>query len=139
MFKTLHLISMVTWFAGLFYIFRLFVYHVENSNQSHTVKTFKIMEYKLYYYITWPGMISTLVFGSLLVYSSAHKLTATWLLVKLGLVTLLVFYHLFVGYVLKRFKEDDLFLTSKQCRFANEFPTIILVSVIFIAVYRHIF
>jgi putative membrane protein len=130
---------MVTWFAGLFYLFRLFVYHVENTEQKHTIEIFRTMEYKLYYYITWPSMLGTITFGTLLIFSSGHNITDGWLSLKLLLVSILVLYHFFIGYVLKRFRKDDYFLSSTQCRIANEFPTLILISVILIAVYKHVF
>lgn len=138
-FKSLHLIAMVTWFAGLFYMFRLFVYHVENAEKNDCTHMLKTMERKLYYYITWPGMVATILCGFALIHFAGVKFTATWLIIKLSLILALVLYHLYVGYTLKRFKKDDLFLTSKQCRIRNEFPTLILVAVIVVAVYRHFF
>lgn len=137
LFKALHLIGMVVWFAGLFYMFRLFVYHRENFDKPDSVKMLKVMEYKLYYYITWPGMVGTVIFGSFLFINSTNEFSDLWIILKFSLIGVLISYHLYIGYTRKRFHKDDMFLTSKQCRIWNEAPTLLLVSIIFIAVYRH--
>lgn len=136
LYKSIHLISMVTWFAGLFYMFRLFVYHVENAQKKDSVEMLKVMEHKLYYYITFPAMVSTVIFGSLLLSVTTYNLAMTWFHIKATLLIGLILYHFYIGKTLKRFKSDDLFLTSKQCRMLNEFPTLFLISIICVAVYR---
>ncbi len=135
--KALHLISMVAWFAGLFYMFRLFVYHVENANSPDSVKMLKIMEHKLYNYITTPAMVSTIFFGILLTYQVPDFIGQFWFQLKLMLLIVLVIYHFYISYTLKRFKRDDLFLSSKQCRMLNEAPTLLLVGIILCAVYKY--
>lgn len=135
-YKALHLISMVAWFAGLFYMFRLFVYHVENKEKPDATSMLKTMERKLYYYITTPSMLATVAFGTLLLGHTPHNLKLPWMHIKLTLILLLIGYHLFIGYSLKRFKKDDIFLSSKQCRILNELPTLFLIGVIFVAVFK---
>jgi putative membrane protein len=135
-YKSMHLVSMVAWFAGLFYMFRLFVYHVENKEKSDVVRVLKIMERKLYYYITFPAMVATIIFGILLLSNSTHNLRMLWFSIKSILLLLLIFYHFYIGYTLNRFKKNDYFLTSKQCRLFNEIPTIFLIGIIFVAVFR---
>ena len=137
-FKALHLVAMVTWFAGLFYMFRLFVYHVENSSNPEIHSLLSIMEKKLYYYITWPGMLATLAFGICLVVTLDISFLEPWLLIKLALILTLVFYHLYIGYVRKRFLQNNFFLSSKQCRVRNEVPTLFLILIVFTAVCRFI-
>lgn len=137
-FKALHLIFMVTWFAGLFYMFRLFVYHVEKKDKPDVVATLKTMSHKLYYYITWPGMVLTLTFGFSTLLQVPHYMTNLWMQGKLILILLLIGYHLFIGYTLKRFKKDDVFLSSKQCRILNEVPVFMLIGIVLFAVFRPI-
>ena len=136
-FKALHLIAMVVWFAGLFYMFRLFVYHVENKDKPDATNMLKTMERKLFYYITTPGMIATLIFGFGLLLNSKHNIKLPWMHIKLSLIFLMVIYHLFIVITLNRFKQDEIFLSSKQCRFLNEVPTLFLLGIVFIAVFRN--
>lgn len=135
-FKTLHLIGIVTWFAGLFYIFRLYVYHVENQDKPEVVKVLEVMERRLYYAITWPAMVFTSVFGLLLLWQQPELLRAGWMHGKLFMLVILFFYHFFSGYTRKRFFKKDFFLTSRQCRFINEVPTLVLVIVIPLAILK---
>lgn len=134
----MHLVFMVAWFAGLFYMFRLFVYHVESKTSSDRTTLLKTMEYRLFYYITTPAMIGTILFGTLLFIKSGVELFDQWFITKLIFVLLLVIYQFYIFYTLKRFAKDDLFLTSKQCRIINEVPTIFLFFIIFNAVYRYL-
>jgi len=134
--KALHLIFMVAWFAGLFYMFRLFVYHTENKDNADRVDLLKIMSHRLYYYITTPAMIVTWSFGLTMLAFNPGYLGLLWMKIKLVLITVLTAYHFFIGYTLKRFKEDDVFLNSKQCRLWNEAPTPLLIAIILLAVFR---
>src|SRR5690242_12359591 len=109
LFKALHLIFMVTWFAGLFYLVRLFVYHREAESKPSPIKEalqeqYALMERRLYYIITWPGMVLTVIFGTLLIISNPSYLDV-WLYVKLGMVLLLILYHLYCGELMKDLKE----------------------------------
>lgn len=133
--KAFHLAFMVCWFAGLFYIFRLYVYHVESPEQV-VKEQLKIMERRLYKFVT-PFMYLTLIFGSATAYMYTNNLENfgihKWLHIKITLVLILVAYHFYCGKVLKELKEDRCKLTSRQCRFINEIPVLFLFSIIFLA------
>jgi putative membrane protein len=139
LFKSVHLIFMVGWFAGLFYMFRLFVYHRENHLNKDIILLLKTMEHRLYYYITTPAMVLCFLCGIGLSYHSSYNLDMPWFKYKVALVSLLICYHHYIGHTLKRFKKDDMFLSSKLCRIINEVPTLFLVSIICTAVYRNTF
>lgn len=135
-FKAFHIIFMVTWFSGLFYQFRLYVYHVE-SKEEVVREQLKIMERRLYKFTT-PLMILTLIFGAITAYmfvngSLEELLNQHWLLLKIFFVTILILYHIFNGIILKQLKEDRCKLTSKQCRLLNEVPVLFLFSIILLA------
>mgnify|MGYP001259511197 CR=1 FL=1 len=132
--KALHLIFMVTWFAGLFYLPRLFVYHAMSTDQA-SIERFKIMERKLYYGITMPGMLLTVLFGIGLLLS-ADYLSQLWLQIKLALIVLLIVYHFHCGKLLADFKHDRNTRSHVFYRWYNEFPVLILIAVIFLAVMR---
>ena len=135
-FKALHLIAMVTWFAGLFYLPRLFVYHASCKDEI-SLQRFKIMEHRLFWYITTPGGIATVVFGLMILpYNLSFYLSAGWLHAKLFLVFLLILFHIHCGITLKHFKQDKNTRPEKFFRYYNEFPTIILIAVIILAVVR---
>ena len=133
-YKALHLIFMVTWFAGLFYLPRLFVYHSTSTDQI-SIDRFKIMERKLFFGIATPGMILTLVFGLLLM-SKTNFLGDLWLQIKLGLIVILVIYHIHCGKLLMDFKHDRNTRSHVFYRWYNEFPVLILVAIVFLAVLR---
>jgi len=131
--KAFHVIAMVTWFAGLFYLPRLFVYHTQVSDDAGNIR-FKTMERKLYFYITTPGGIITTFLGLWLIsfdlQSYSHML---WLQIKLILVGLLWIFHIYCGLWLKKFKHDKNKHTEKFYRIINEVPTIILIIVVILA------
>jgi putative membrane protein len=133
-FKALHLIFMVTWFSGLFYLPRLFVYHAMSEDQT-SIARFKIMERKLYYGITTPGMILTILFG-IGILISGHYLDQLWIQIKLGLVAILVVYHLHCGKLLADFKHDRNTRSHVYYRWYNEFPVLLIIPIIFLAVFR---
>jgi putative membrane protein len=133
-FKALHLIFMVTWFSGLFYLPRLFVYHAMSEDQT-SIARFKIMERKLYYGITTPGMILTILFG-IGILMSGHYLDQLWIQIKLGLVAILVVYHLHCGKLLADFKHDRNTRSHVYYRWYNEFPVLLIIPIIFLAVFR---
>jgi len=132
--KALHIIFMVTWFAGLFYLPRLFVYHAM-SEDSPSIDRFKIMERKLYYGIMTPGMLLTLLFGSwmLVDYAWAMYSGFGWLHVKLALIVLLVIYHAFCGKWLNDFKHDRNQHSHVYFRWVNEIPVLFLFAIVFLA------
>jgi putative membrane protein len=134
--KAFHVIAMVTWFAGLFYLPRLFVYHAM-SNDEISNQRFKIMERKLYYGITTPGGLITLILGLwLLNYNLSGYLQIGWMQAKLGLVGLLIIYHLYCGKLLNDFKYDRNQHTHVFYRWLNELPTLILITVIILVIVK---
>ncbi len=131
--KALHLIAMVCWFAGIFYLPRLFVYHAACDDQPGRER-FKIMERKLYRGITTPAMIATLVFGGWLVsFNPQGYLSQGWLHAKLTLIAVLVAYHLYCGRLVKVFRDDRNRHSHVFYRWLNELPVVILVAVVILA------
>jgi putative membrane protein len=137
--KAWHLIGMVTWFAGLFYLPRLFVYHAM-SDDAISNERFKIMERKLFYGITTPGGIFTLVFGFWMLadYGWAAFGGQLWLTIKLTLMAFLVIYHIYCGALVKAFKEDRNTKSHVWYRWFNEAPVLVLVAIILLAVLKPI-
>ena len=137
LFKSLHLIAIISWMAGLLYLPRIFVYHVENLKNNKISKTFKIMEKKLYFYIMIPSMILSWIFGLFLLnILGLEALSFLWLKLKLLLVILLSFYHFYLGHCLNNFKNDKNNKTSKFYRIINEVPTILLILIVFIVIFK---
>lgn len=136
-FKAWHLIFMVTWFAGLFYLPRLFVYHAM-SNDRVSQDRFEVMERKLYFGIMTPGMILTLIFGGLMLQDYAWDLygTQVWLRAKLILLFALVLYHLACGQWLADFKHDRNRRSHVYYRWMNEVPVLFLVGIVLLAVLK---
>ena len=135
--KALHIIFMVTWFAGLFYLPRLYVYHAM-ADDSISIERFKVMERKLYYGITTPGMILTILFGLLTIYFGGleNYLNQYWLHAKLLLILILVIYHFYCGKLLKNFKQDNNQHGHVWYRFFNEIPVLFLIVIVLLAVTR---
>ena len=135
--KAFHLIFMVTWFAGLFYLPRLFVYHTMTSD-AVSIERFKIMERKLYFGIMMPGMVLTLVFGIWMLVDYAWDLyrTSHWLHLKLTLLLLLVAYHFWCGKWLLDFKHDRNIHSHIFYRWINEIPVIFLFAMVLLAVIK---
>ena len=131
--KALHLIFMVTWFAGLFYLPRLFVYHAMTEDSAGRER-FKIMERKLFYGIMTPSGVLTIVFGTWL--WLGYGVTGGWLHAKLALVAVLVAYHIYGGKLLTDFKHDRNRHSHVWYRWFNEFPVLILIAVIILAVVK---
>ena len=137
--KALHLIAVISWLAGLLYLPRIFVYHEENKQDHNISNTFKIMEKKLYYYIMMPAMIISWLFGLLLIFNiGLDQFAFKWLQIKLILVLILTFYHFFLGFCLRRFSFDNNTYSSKFYRIFNEVPTILLILIVFIVVFKPI-
>ena len=138
LFKSLHLIAVISWMAGLLYLPRIFVYHSENNNEIIT-KVFKTMERKLYYFIMTPAMTLSWVFGLVLIHEIGfNQLTSLWLQLKLIFVVLLTVYHFYLGLLLYQFKLDQNRKTSKFYRYINEIPTLLLILIIFIVIFKPI-
>ena len=139
LFKSLHLISVISWMAGLLYLPRIFVYHAENSSEIKTSEIFKIMEKKLFFYIMTPAMILSWVFGLLLIHSIGfHQLGQTWMLLKIVFVVILTIYHFYLGSLLNQFKLDLNKHSHKFYRYINEIPTLMLILIVFIVVFKPI-
>ena len=136
-FKALHLIAVISWMAGLLYLPRIFVYHAETRENKEQSETFKLMEKRLYFYIMNPAMISSWIFGVLLIHSQGIiSLGLLWMKIKLGLVIILTAYHFYLLAVLKDFQIDNNTKSSKFFRVINEVPTILLIIIIFIVIFK---
>lgn len=136
LFKSLHLIAIISWMAGLLYLPRIFVYHSEASQVSQK-DIFKVMERKLYNYIMMPAMLLSWLFGVLLIHSLGFDIfLELWMKIKIILVSVLTFYHFLLGKYLKDFAADNNKKSSKFYRIINEVPTIILIVVVFVVVFK---
>ena len=136
LFKSLHLISVISWMAGLLYLPRIFVYHSEASHESQK-EIFKIMEKKLYNYIMMPAMLLSWLFGILLLHSiTLSVLFELWMQIKIIAVIILTYYHFTLGKYLNDFAIDKNEKTSKFFRIYNEIPTIVLIVVIFTVIFK---
>ena len=136
--KSLHLISVISWMAGLLYLPRIFVYHAESKN-NEVQETFKKMERRLFLYIMNPAMILSWLFGFLLIHSiGLQSLKEFWLITKILLVISLTFYHFFLFRCLSKFSVNENEHTPRFFRIINEVPTVLLVAIIFIVVLKPI-
>jgi putative membrane protein len=137
--KSLHLIAVISWMVGLLYLPRIFVYHVENTKEENTSLVFKTMERKLYFYIMMPAMILTWIFGLILISNLGFEVLSTlWVKLKLLLVVSLTLYHFYLARLLVDFKLDQNTKSSKFFRIINEVPTILLILIVFIVVFKPI-
>ena len=138
LFKSLHLIAVISWMAGLLYLPRIFVYHSENNNEIIS-NVFKTMEKKLFYYIMTPAMTLSWIFGLVLIHEIGfEQLSNLWLQLKLILVIFLTSYHFYLGLLLNQFREDQNKKTSKFYRYINEIPTLLLILIVFIVIFKPI-
>ena len=138
LFKSLHLIAVISWMAGLLYLPRIFVYHSENNNEIIS-NVFKTMEKRLFDYIMTPAMILSWAFGLVLVHEIGFdQLANLWLQLKFILVALLTIYHFYLGSMLNKFKLDQNTKTAKFYRYINEIPTLLLIFIVFIVVFKPI-
>ena len=136
LFKSLHLIAIISWMAGLLYLPRIFVYHSEADHESQK-KIFKTMERKLYNYIMMPAMLLSWLFGILLIHSLGFEiLSELWMQIKTIAVIILTYYHFTLGKYLNDFASENNQKTSKFFRIYNEIPTIILIVVIFVVIFK---
>lgn len=138
--KALHLVAVVSWFAGLLYIVRLFIYHVEAAARPDAERKvleaqFTLMERRLWFGITWPAMIATAVFGAWMMIR-IRAWEAGWFQLKLGLLALLIGYHLYCGRIRKNLETGRCRLTSGQLRIWNEIATLLLFAIVFAAVLK---
>jgi putative membrane protein len=139
LFKCLHLIAGVSWLAGLLYLPRIFVYHVENKEKKEATDIFEVMERKLFFYIMRPAMIFTWVFGLILIYLNGIEIFAQLLFqIKIVLIVLLSAYNDFLGKCLVSLKNSTNTRSAKFFRIINEIPTVILIIVVFLAIFKPI-
>lgn len=139
--KSLHIIFVITWFAGLFYIVRLFIYQREAQDKPANEKDvltaqFKIMSRRLWYGITWPSAIVTLILATSLLWMNPAWLKEGWMQIKLGLVFLLYLYHFQCHRIFRQLQKDTYRLTSMQLRIFNEVATLFLFAIVFLVVLK---
>ena len=139
LFKSLHLIAVVSWMAGLLYLPRIFVYHVENKEKKEVTDIFEVMEKKLFYYIMRPAMIFTWIFGLVLIYLNGIEIfSQLWMQIKIVLVILLSAYNDYLGKCLISLKDNSNIRSSKFFRIINEVPTIMLIFIVFLVIFKPI-
>ena len=139
LFKSLHLISVISWMAGLLYLPRIFVYHAQNNSEPIISEVFKVMEKKLFFYIMTPAMTLSWLFGLLLIHEIGfEQLGQTWMVLKLIFVILLTIYHLYLGSILNQFNLNLNQHSHKFFRYINEIPTILLILIIFVVIFKPI-
>ncbi len=137
LFKSIHLIAVISWMAGLLYLPRIFVYHAENVENVNSSNIFKTMEKKLFYYIMTPAMILSWIFGLLLIHKLGFSVfNELWMQIKIVSVVLLTIYHFYLGACVIRFSNNQNKNSSKFYRIINEIPTILLIIIVFIVVFR---
>ena len=140
LFKSIHLIAVISWMAGLLYLPRIFVYHSEadaNNKSEDLMSTFKIMERRLFVYIMNPAMITSWIFGVLLLYTiGIDNFGSLWLQLKLLFVVILTIYHVFLFQCLRKFAENNNVFSPKFYRIINEMPTVLLVGIILVVVFK---
>ena len=140
LFKSIHLIAVISWMAGLLYLPRIFVYHseaVQNNRSEDLMETFKVMERRLLVYIMNPAMIVSWIFGILLIHTiGMDNFGSLWLQLKLVFVIILTIYHFFLFQCLKKFAENNTSHTPKFYRIINEIPTVLLIGIILIVVFK---
>jgi len=140
LFKSIHLIAVISWMAGLLYLPRIFVYHseaVRDNKSKDLIETFKVMERRLYIYIMNPAMIVSWIFGILLIHTiGMNNFGSIWLQLKLVFVIILTIYHFFLFQCLRKFTEDINSFSPRFYRIINEIPTVLLIGIILIVVFK---
>ena len=135
--KSLHLIAVISWMAGLLYLPRIFVYHVENYEKKEATDIFEIMEKRLYNYIMRPAMLFSWIFGIILIYlNGLDVLSNLWMQIKIALVIILSGYHEYLGKCLINLKNRTNTKTAKFYRYINEVPTILLILIVFVVIIK---
>ena len=137
LFKSIHLIAVISWMAGLLYLPRIFVYHAENIENINSSNIFKVMEKKLFYYIMIPAMILSWIFGLMLIFTLGFSVfNELWIQLKLIFVILLTIYHFYLGKCVSNFAINQNNSSSKFYRIINEIPTILLIFIVFIVIFK---
>ena len=138
-FKSLHLIAVISWMAGLLYLPRIFVYHVENKEKKEATDVFEIMEKRLFFYIMRPAMIISWILGLILIYINGIEIfSQLWMQIKIALVILLSIYNDYLGKCLESLKNKTNTKSPKFFRIINEIPTVILIFVVFLVIFKPI-
>ena len=139
LFKALHLIAVVSWMAGLLYLPRIFVYHVENKEKKQVTDIFEVMERRLYFFIMMPSMILTWLFGIILIYLNGFEiLSELWIQLKFVFVILLSIFHEYLGRCIFSLKNNTNVKSANYFRIINEIPTILLILIVFIVIFKPI-
>ncbi len=137
LFKSLHLIAIFSWMAGLLYLPRIFVYHVENKEKKEATDIFEVMEKRLFFYIMRPAMIFTWIFGLILIYLNGIEIFyQLWIQIKIVLVVLLSAYNEYLGKCLRSLKNNTNTRSSKFFRIINEIPTVLLIFIVFVVIFK---
>ena len=140
LFKSIHLIAVISWMAGLLYLPRIFVYHseaVQKNRSEDLMETFKVMERRLLVYIMNPAMIVSWIFGVLLIHTiGLDNLGSVWIQLKLAFVIILTIYHFFLFQCLRKFAENNNTYSPKFYRIINEIPTVLLIFIVFIIIFK---
>ena len=137
LFKSIHLISVISWMVGLLYLPRIFVYHSENIENENSSNIFKTMERKLFYYIMTPAMILSWIFGLLLIHTLSFSIfSELWMQIKVISVAILTIYHLYLGSCVIRFSNNQNNNSSKFYRIINEIPTLLLIIIVFMVFFK---
>ena len=139
LFKSLHLIAVVSWMAGLLYLPRIFVYHVENKAKKEATDIFEVMEKRLFFFIMRPAMILTWIFGLILIYLNGIEIfSQLWMQLKIVLVILLSAYNDYLGKCLFSLKNNSNTRSAKFFRIINEIPTVMLIFIVFLVIFKPI-
>jgi protoporphyrinogen IX oxidase len=137
--KSLHLIAVISWMAGLLYLPRIFVYHVENKEKKQATEIFEVMEKRLFYYIMIPSMVLTWLFGIILVYLNGLEiLSQLWIQLKFILVVLLSIFNEYLGKCIYSLKNNTNTRSAKHFRIINEIPTLLLILIVFMVIFKPI-
>jgi len=140
LFKSIHLIAIISWMAGLLYLPRIFVYHseaIKNNKSEDLMFAFKIMERRLFIYIMNPAMIVSWILGILLIYTiGMDNMGFLWLQLKLIFVVVLTIYHFFLSQCLRKFSDNNNSFSPKFYRIINEIPTVLLIGIILVVVFK---
>ena len=134
--KALHIISFVSWMAGMFYLPRLYVYHTKTAVGSDGSEMFKVMERILLKFIMNPAMIATFIFGLIMIYANPDLMSYGWMHAKITLVLIMAGLHVYLGYTRKKFDKDNSAKSEKFYRYLNEGPTVVFIAIVFLAILK---
>ena len=139
LFKSIHLIAVISWMAGLLYLPRIFVYHSQNNNKPLVSDVFKVIEKKVFFYIMTPAMALSWIFGLILIYEIGfEQLGRKWMILKLVFVIILTLYHFYLGRILGQFRSDINSHSHKYYRYINEISKLLLILIIFVVIFKPI-